>query len=466
MTSLAARAPLRAGVRATGLAFESLRALAYAAAVVATTAALPDGASLALARWTGARVIHTGLAQAGPGWFGAVCTWLVASGGSAVPLAVAAVAALVALACTEQRAKLRSTSGFALGAVVIAAACSLDAFHAGGGAISAAFAAALALALARGGTRAPLLAGGLTALWCNVSADGALAPFVALTFALGTQRDGTASQAPRRAWYAAGACAFATLLTPAFAAFPAEAFAALHFDGTLEGIVATHPAQIAPAAYRVGFTLVVLAFIAFGSGVRLRVGDAALVTLATLLALENGALLAVFGVLVAPILAGSAYESFGRPPRVEAPHGAADVCLAIAALALAGCLAMFAAPRADAALASQPYALARAAALGNHHRFYCADVAWCGYAIATGPPGTSALLDGRTYLYAAGDVQAQRNIARAARGWRATLDRRRIDVLLVRRDRALATLLRMRGDWRPVASDATAELFVRAAALR
>lgn len=465
MTSPAARAPLHAGVRSTGLGFQCLRAVTYVAVVVATTTALPDGPSLALANWTGARIVHAGFVQAGLGWFGAVCASLAASGGSAVALAVAALAAVVALACTEQRASLRCSSRFALGAVVIAAACSLDAFHAGGGAISAAFAAVLALALARGGARTPLLAGLLTTLWCNVSADGLIAPLVALTFAFGAREDGTASPARRRAWHSAGACALATLLTPAFVAFPVQAFAALHVDGTLEGIVATHPAQVAPAAYRLGFALVVLAFIAFGSGVRLRAGDVALVTLATLLALENGALLAVFGVLVAPILAGAAYESFGRRPGVDALYGA-DARLTVPALALAGGLAIVGAPAADAALARQPYALVNAAARGNHHRFYCADVAWCSYALATGPPGTSALLDGRIERYAASDVRAQRDVAHAAPGWRATLTRRGIDVMLVRRDRALATLLRMHGDWRPVASDATAELFVRTAAPR
>ncbi|MBD5657517.1 MAG: hypothetical protein IAI50_20405 [Candidatus Eremiobacteraeota bacterium] len=304
-------------------------------------------------------------------------------------------------------------------------------------------------------------------MWCNLSPVGIIAPAIALTFALGVTAGEADPKLRRSAWHAIGACALATLATPAFAAFPAQAFAALRVDRTLVGVVAIHPIEVAPAAYRIGFTLVVLAFLALGSGARVRAGDASLVIFAALLALANGAYIAVFGVLVAPILARSAYESLARHDLRDTTYRAADFVLGAAALALTGVLAIACVPRAEAALAAQPFALANVAfANPTPHRFFCADVDWCSYVRARGPRGTTVLMDGRVAAYSAVDVETQRSLEHASAGWRAMLDRNRIDAMLVRRDRALGTLLAMRGDWRAIASDASAELYVRTKPLR
>jgi hypothetical protein len=393
----------------------------------------------------------------------------IVPGGTVAALALAAIAAVFAFACTEQRARERSGRSLGLAAVVVAALCSFDALRAGGAIVSAAFAAALVLTLERSGRRAGIAATCVTLLWCNVSTDGVLAPLIALAFALGATFDGSTQTARRSAWYVTGACAIATFATPALATLPLHMLETLRIDRALSGIVAMHPVEVAPQAYRIGFTLAVVAFFVAGSGARARVSlrDALLVVLAMLLALANGAYLAIFGVLVAPVLAGLAYATFVRGAADEArdAHHASsrtgDAVVGTAALLLALALAVLLAPRANAALALQPYALANVAFASGPHRFYCANVDWCSYAVAEGPRGTSALVDGRITAASGAALDAQRTIAHASPGWRAVLERRHIDVMLVRHDRALATLLRMRGDWRVLASDDAADLFTR-----
>lgn len=467
MTTLASPARAGAAARDASLAYWSGRAIVCAAVVAIVATALPDFPALALARWAGAAILAGDVAHAGTGWLGALCLAVLAAGGTAAAIVAASLGALVAFGLTDVRARRYGGRAFALGAVALAAACSFDSLRAGGGTPSLAFAAALALVLEHRGRLAPLLAFAVAAVWCDVAGDGIIAPAIAAAFAFGASFDGSDPQVRRRAWYAVAACALATCCTPALWAFPAHALEALRVDRGLGGIVATHPIDVAPTAYRIGFTLVVVAFLAVGSGTRVRAGDAALVALATLFALGNGAGLGIFGVLVAPILARSANETFGDGATRRVAWRPADTVVAGAGAVVALVLALVASPRADEALPAQPYALARfAPAAGTPHRFFCANVDWCAYAVATGPRGTTALFDGRFDASPAPALAAQRTVARTAAGWRGTLDRERVDVALVRRDRALATLLALRGDWQRVASDDAAELFVRVAPRR
>jgi hypothetical protein len=433
--------------------------------VVVTVSALPAWPQILLAGRYGALVARDGLAQAGVGWLGDLWAWASAPGGTPLVLLAAAAAALAAFALTEARARRYGGRACALAASVVAFCCSLDAIRAGGGGASLALAAALAFVLDRPTPRTPLYASLLALLWCQIAPEGLLAPFVAAAFALGATFDGEAQRSARRyAWMAVAGCALATLATPSLAAFPAHAFAALRIDRAFDGIVALHPIDTAPTAYRIGFTAIVLAFLAFGTGARLCVRDATLVVGGALYALANGAGLGIFGVLAAPVLARAAYDALGLRAHRDGDLGISDGAGATAAVALALVLASAFAPRADAALANQPYALAqRVPRSGAPHHFACADVDWCDYVAATGPPGTTVLLDGRLDRASAADVAAQRTFSHASHGWRALLDARRIDAVLVRHDRAIATLLALRGDWRSVAVNGGAELFVRVA---
>jgi len=468
MTTLAS--PARGGTRARDAAvvFWSVRAFVYAATAAVAVTSQPAWPDLALARRYGALVARDGLARAGVGWLGDLWAWASASGGTAAALAAAAAAALAAFVLTETRARRYGGRVCALAASCVALVCSLDALRAGGGAASLALCAALALVLDRPTPRTPLFASALALVWCQIAPDGLLAPLIATAFALGARFDGERDPKDLRyAWFAVAGCALATLATPSLGAFPAQAFAALRVDRTYDGIVALHPIDSAPTAYRIGFTAAVFAFLAFGTGARLRVRDALLVAGGALYALANGAGLGIFGVLAAPVLAGAARDALGLQTVREDEGRAGEAAVVTVAMLFAIVLAGAVAPRADAALAERPYALAQhAPRSGSPHRFACANVDWCDYAVATGPPGTTALLDGRLDRASAADIEAQRTFSHASHGWRALLDARRVDAVLVRRDRAIATLLALRGDWRAVAQNDEAELFVRAGGRR
>ncbi|MBD5655769.1 MAG: hypothetical protein IAI50_11415, partial [Candidatus Eremiobacteraeota bacterium] len=151
MTTLPSRVRLRLGALDDGFVYWGARASAYAAIVCLTVTSLPDGPALASSRWFAMFAPHLGLTFA---------------------LAAAALAALVAFACTEQRARLRGGRALGLVAAVVAALCSLDALRAGGGALSAAFAAAIALLLERRGTPQIVGAAIVTIVWCNLSPVG------------------------------------------------------------------------------------------------------------------------------------------------------------------------------------------------------------------------------------------------------------------------------------------------------
>ena len=118
------------------------------------------------------------------------------------------------LALVEWRARRVSSPVVALAAAVIAAACSLEAVHIGGGAANGMFFAALLVALDFSGTAGLIAIAIVTALWCNVSAAGVLAPMFAIAYALGNMADRASRSERVRSQLAALVCALATLATP------------------------------------------------------------------------------------------------------------------------------------------------------------------------------------------------------------------------------------------------------------
>jgi hypothetical protein len=475
----------------------SARAALGVAIVAAIALRPPDAASLLVAFAYGAQIVHAGHVpmyvgsevfstahawDGGLGWLGAVLTWLAGRADSAAMAFATCALALTAFLPVAARARRRAPAPYALAAAALAALCAGDALREGGGIESAAFAAALYLVLERPGPRSAVLATLLAVLWCNVSPQGILAPALAGIAALSARLERQPANDRRWAWIALAGTACATLATPAGLSFAGLALEALRIDRGLEGLVPYHPADVSAFAYRAGFTLAMLLALTFGAG-RLRAGDALLWIAATLLALANGAYLAVFGVLVAPLLAASAAElltsakTTGTRTSAETTdartspetagtggrsrnliRGALVPAVAVLALSLAGTAASRLRPAVpvEAAVLAQ-----RLAADGRPHRLFCATIDWCSVAEAAGAPLVSGYMDGRVEAYPDVVRAEQLAIARLKASWRGQLESERVDAVLVRRDRSFSTLLAGRPGWRLADQTDTLALYVR-----
>jgi len=435
----------------------------------------PDAGAWTVAREVGARIAREGRipVRLGPavfgapgawdgglGWLGGIASWLAGLAGGAVATFATCAAALLALALVEARARRRAPPLAAVAAAALAALCAADALRGGGGIENAAFAAGLYLLLERPNARGVVGATLLAVVWCNASAQGLFAPALAALAALGARLERRPQPERRWAMLALGTTALATLATPAGWTFPALAGEALRIDRGFEGLVPYHPVDVSAIAYRAGFTLAVVTALAVGAG-RLRPADALLWTGATLLALANGSYLAVFGVLIAPLLAASAASALGLAAPAAGPARAAGMRATVAA-ALLICAAGGAAGMLRPPVPAEAAVLAQAlAADGRDHRLACAGLDWCSVALASGGSRLQVYADGRVEALPPAVLRAAHDLGSLKGDWRRWLRVERVDALIVRRDRAFATLLGARPGWRLAGETATLALFVR-----
>jgi hypothetical protein len=456
-----------------------LAAAAVCATVVAVAIAIaeaqPNTGPLALAGWLADGIAAHGIpaGAASIGWLGAVVVGALRMFGRFGVTFVSFACAVAALALVALRARALAGDGqpartAAACAPPLAALCMLDALRPGGGESSWAFAAAVAFVL--DGVPSPARLGalaGLTVAWCNAGPEGLLAPALAGAVALGAwldapRRDASPDANPggasppehagaaRMRWLAFAVAALGMLCTPATVAYPVAAFEALRLGDVANGIVATVPAVVAPHAYRAG--LFVLLILALATGVRERGLRGALpVALAFVLGIASGALVPIFGVVAAPVVAAD-FRGLRLPP-LAAPAVALLAILAIVFVSRG-------APRTGTP--AHPFELAERAAeeAGPHGTLFCANVDWCDVALAN---GERVVMDGR--LAAAGDAArtTERTVVGLRHGWEAALARSGATGALVANDTSLATLLGMSRDWRGIASDDRATLYERTA---
>jgi hypothetical protein len=448
--------------------------VAYAAlalgAVIATAFAPPDNAGLALGSFLGEQILRTravplhlgnetftaaGAYTGGLGWLGGLTLALLArAGGSSALLLATMLATLTAFWFTELQARRNAGQAFALLAVVIAAACALSSLGVAGGIVTAAFAAVLAYVLDRPGPRAAGVATAIALVWCNVAPQGILAPLIAAI------RGTTADEKlwSRIAWAGTVLAMFAT---PAFYHYPLAAFEALRIDRTLGNDVAFHPGQVAPIAYRIGFTLTMLVALSVGLQ-RERRASISLVLFSALLALMNGAYLVVFGVLTGPVLAGAAAAALARSPRIAIGTPRSNVAAAIAAAGIGAVLAWhLAAP-------PQPGGYALAAALerdGRPHRVFCYNVDWCDAALAEAP-AVRVFVDGRVEAYPQTVLDQQGDIMRLRSHWRKRLNDSRVDTIVAPRSGPFGGILSLWPAWHRAAARDGDGVFERTVAAR
>ncbi len=304
-----------------------------------------------------------------------------------------------------------------------------------------------------------------TIAWANLHASVFLSPAVAGLFAVAALlRDRRWSPDVTRRASLAAACGAATLATPLGLDLPRYA-AGLLASPIRNSISEWGATSITSAAFILGALPLLLILGAFGMRASLR--DrllAAAFTVVLFTAVRN---VPVFALVVAPVAlsalaAGRAQHA--APPRSArfAAWSAAGVFASLCVLIPA--LVWHVAPAAQSGLPAGP-ARALLAQARSQPRVFCEDFAWC--SLFLGEPGAVRFyMDGRCDPYPAPMWRDYREVMDGNRRWALILQRERIDAILVRRDGALDSLLAERPtQWRKIASDRLARLYVKPALL-
>jgi len=452
------------GATVRQVAVWSLRAMLAVAVRDCFAAGAPRSPQLALGLGIGRRAVAEGAFDIG--WLSASIEYVIhAAAGLGGLAALGGLAVIATLALVEWRARLRAGNLLALAATFIAAFAFLDVLRVAGGGASWLAAAALLLVLERAPGRRIFWAIPIAVVWCNLSAQGIVAPLLVVLVALGHMLDeGYDSPAVGRLWLVALGCAVATLLTPAGLAYVVAAPLAARLDRDLLRILPLSPDMLAPLGYRTAFLAIVVGGAALGLSQR-RASDGLLLATGVVLTMLDGAYLPLLGIIAAPILAGTlrriAPQLGSAAPSRALP---ADAGLAVFALVATVAFAIGINARATAAL-SQRIAprelIERLAADGRPHSLYCSVLEWCDYAM--GANNVRVWMDGRVEHASRETRDVQRIVARVETGWPDRVRAAGIDALVVRRTDALATLLALSRDWSVSADDETAVLFVRRA---
>ena len=378
---------------------------------------------------------------------------------------VTALALALTLAFVEWRARRAASPTVALGAALLGAACLLDVLHVGDGATSALFFAALLATFDMRGPQAIVAAFAVTALWCNLSPEGILAPVFAVVFAMGAIVDRAEKSERMHAQMLALCSALATLATPAFAAFPMDAWRAIALDNSLSDVLPGAPSVAAPLAYYAGLVLTIVVALAIGAR-GARSGDTFVFAFAAICAFSKGELVPFVGIAGAPVLAETATRIFktlragiGSTKNVRTQCGISAAVVALVAGVVGGARL----PGLATATAAAPYGvLARYAHdPARDGRLLCTKLAWCD--VAERSYGFDVVADTRVPSAPDATIAAQRAIAGAKNGWRTKVRSLDVSAIFVDKRSGFATLLLADG-WRPYGVDGSGALFVRTAA--
>ncbi|HEV3087869.1 MAG TPA: hypothetical protein VGX96_11645 [Candidatus Elarobacter sp.] len=302
-----------------------------------------------------------------------------------------------------------------------------------------------------------------TLVWANLHASAFLAPAVGTLIVLSALiRDRRWSPAVRRSTTLAAACGVATLATPL--GFDLVRYAGALLTSPIRDSIAEWAATSVSSASFLGGALPLLLLLA-AFGVRTSVRDRLVATAFAVLLFAAVRNVPVFALIVAPIaLAACAGARIMKPnaPRPDARHLPAFAWLTLAAVVCSGAaVAVVSWREVPAATDVLPIGTAHVliAQARVPPRVFCEDFAWC--SLFLNAP-VRFYMDGRCDPYPPALWRDYREVVRGTRRWAAILDRERVDAVLAHRDGALDSLLaERRGEWRRIASDPVADLYVR-----
>ncbi len=385
------------------------------------------------------------------GWLADALEALVARVAGTRGLALVSACAIVAaLALVEIRARRQASELLAFGAAALAAATFLGNIRSGGGGLDWLVAAAFVAAITAKGRGATAGAVALAILWCNVSATGFFAPWIALCVALGRTLDENASApAARTSWFAFAGCVLALFVTPAGRDFVALASLALHLAGT-----PAPPNGVAPLAYRLGFSACLLIATFFGLRGCAR-GDIFATLAILVVALVDGHQLPLLGIVAAPVLAQAAQSALTSEAAL-AGRSFAFGLLAILALGAWSAARASASDAVPSAILDGPLQ-----AGGREHRILCTRLEWCGSAVAAGDAHLAVFMDEREAAYPAKVRAEQHSMATGTGSWRSSVRRNAIDAVIVDRHATLAGLLELGDGWSRAAEQGDVRLYLR-----
>jgi hypothetical protein len=442
------------------------RFAAYAAVVAEVTTAPDISRTIALVGDSGAHVrapAFNDSASATLGWLAtAIAAAVVRVAGLGGLGFVCALALALTLGLIEWRARRAGSPAIALCASLLGAACMIDAAHIGDGATDALCFAALLATFDLRGRAAIACAAIVTALWCNLAAEGILAPAFAVVFAMGGILERAEKAERTHAQLLAFASMLATLATPAFIAFPADAWRAISFDNSLSDLLPGAPAVTAPHAYFAGLVFTMVVALALGAR-GARAGDTLVFALAAICAFAKGEYVPFIGIAGAPLLAEAATRIL-KQTAAGRSDGSAFIAqcglTAVLLAAVAGGVAGLRLPSLAAATAAAPYGV-----LGRYAhdparagRLLCTRPAWCDVAERT--YGFDVVADSRVASAPDATIAAQQKIAGGKKGWHEKVRALDVGAIFVDRRSGFATLLRADG-WHAYGTDGTGALFLR-----
>lgn len=309
---------------------------------------------------------------------------------------------------------------------------------------------------------------GVAAVWSNLHASAVLAPLLAAIVAAaraGQARDLRDAGARRAALVALGSLA-AICCNPFGWHLPQYAVGL--FGNPIKTYISEWKVtDLGDTSFAFGaLPLLLIAMLVRAGPGRTRLPNLCLLAVFAFLLLGAARNIALFALVASPIVAAALarFEWFGlarREPARDAERGRRSglALLAgalVAALFVGVQLVRHAPPESD--LPSAP--LRALAAVAGPHRLFCADFSWCG--LAVGVPNVRVFLDGRADPYPPAVWRDFATIARLGGRWRATLDRRRVDAVLVSRDAPLDQALAETAGWHARYSDKGYRLWLRA----
>jgi hypothetical protein len=373
----------------------------------------------------------------------------------------AGTAVFVALLLTAFRAKRAGASMYStLAALLFAGICLEGPFAIRAQVLAWPLLAALLLAL-DGEDIAVLWTVPVTIAWANLHASVMLAvPIVWLDTIVHAVTHGVHDRGTRTRMLASFLVPVATLATPLGTKLPVYAVALL--NSPIRQYIAEWQPLTGVNTQVIAGLLPLVAIVVYGARTlwRQRPRDlvlAAIMAVLTLLSVRSIALFAIVAAVPASLVV-AAGETWSNP--LSSRKYAATIALVtILLIPVTGWIAFRAHPM------IQPWEAPRTsidalAHMPGAHRLFCAEFSWC--ALALGDPNVKVFLDGRADPYPLPVWQAFATIAALQPGWLETLDRYRVNALVVASSDPLADALRNTAGWRLTPQlDSCCVLFVR-----
>jgi hypothetical protein len=305
----------------------------------------------------------------------------------------------------------------------------------------------------------------LVAVWANLHASALLAPALLALWALGTfVEEGSWTRNVRNAALLACASVLAVFCTPLTYRLPLYAIELLH-SPIRSAINEWQPSSLSAVSFTLGALVLIVARCVLGFDRARRWQEVLLFAAVTWLALTAVRNVPVCAIVIAPAVAQRLTNVLPERLRInelfhERPIQIFLYCATFAAGIFSAAL-LAKSPEFQKGNLPQ-VAIAKLAALPGTHRLYCEDFAWCSLALAH--PNVGEFIDGRCDPFPLGVWQDYVTVFHAKGQWRAILDRRNVNAILVDKKRALAKALPLWRGWRLVYADGDYRLFVRSQA--